>query len=639
MPQDRLPPTIAAGRRHGGQLSTLCEPDEAGLCSLTLLSSDWYWEQDAQFRFASFKGGQQSAAWRLEETMLLGRARWEVAWLHPVDTTWDEHRALLLAHQPFRDFIFLDDRVPETPVYLCSSGEPVFGHDGVFRGYRGTTRDVTAQRAAQEHLRATQAFLRMAARIGRLGAWAYRAGDERVTWSDELCELQEVACGFAPTPAEAIAFFVAEHQDLIRTTFEACLCQGAAFDVEAKSLTARGRLRWLRVIGEAERDSQGAVRGLQGACQDITDSKRAAEESRRAADELTTTLESLTDGFFTIDREWRITYVNAEVERLARRPRASMLGRNLVEEFADPASAAFLRHYREALEKNVAVQAEEYYAPLELWLNLKIYPSPQGLAVYLRDVTDRVLAQHQLLRLNAELEARVDERTAQLARANREFQAFSYAIAHDLRAPLAAIDGFSECLARESKAQLTGRGAHYLDRIRAGVHHMRELTGGLLSLASLSQASVRTRPVDLAALARAALAGCRESAPTRQVDALIAPALPASGDPRLLAQAMENLVGNAWKFTGRRERARIEVGSIDGAGGAPTYYVRDNGAGFDPAYSAKLFEPFQRLHTHEEFEGTGIGLAIVRKVVGLHGGRIWAESAPGEGATFFFTLA
>jgi PAS domain S-box-containing protein len=612
---------------------------EARFRSLTMLSANWYWEQDAQFRFTSFEGSRSSPTWRPDETLLIGHTRWEIEWLHPIDTTWEEHRALLDARRPFQDLRCLNQRFAERPIYLSSSGEPVFDDEGVFRGYRGTTRDITAECVAEEHLHGTQAFLRMAARMGRMGAWAYRVGDERVTWSDELCALQQVERGFTPTPDEVIAFFAPEYQDLIRTTFGASLSHGAPFDVEAQAVTAHGRTRWLRVIGEAERDAQGCVRRLQGACQDITESKRAAEESRQLADQLATTLESLTDAFFTLDRDWRMTYLNPEAERLMRRPRAEVLGKRIVDEFTDPTAAPFLELYRRARDEDVPQQAEEYYAPLGVWVNLKVYPSSQGLAVYARDVTDRVLAQQDLLRLNTELEGRVRERTEQLQVANSELEAFSYAIAHDLRAPLSAIEGFSERLEQEAGGvPLPGRSAHYLRRIRAGVRHMRDLTGGLLSLASLSQASLRCKPVDLALLAQAAIVSCRERSPGRRVDVRIAPVLPAHGDPRLLGQAMENLVGNAWKFTGPRARAQIEVGSTVAEDGTVTYFVRDNGAGFDGAYAAKLFEPFKRLHTQEEFEGTGIGLAIVHKVVSLHGGRIWADSAPGDGATFFFTL-
>lgn len=167
---------------------------------------------------------------------------------------------------------------------------------------------------------------------------------------------------------------------------------------------------------------------------------------------------------------------------------------------------------------------------------------------------------------------------------------------------------------------------------------MGELTDGLLSLAHLSRASLRREPVDLAVLARAALAACRERSPARNVEVDVAETLPASGDPRLLAQVIGNLVGNAWKFTARREQARIEVGSQPGPLGDPVYFVRDNGAGFDGAYASKMFEAFQRMHSSADFEGTGIGLAIVQKIVSRHGGQVWAESSPDQGASFYFTI-
>jgi light-regulated signal transduction histidine kinase (bacteriophytochrome) len=243
----------------------------------------------------------------------------------------------------------------------------------------------------------------------------------------------------------------------------------------------------------------------------------------------------------------------------------------------------------------------------------------------------------QLQRLNTELEERVRERTAQLEAANRELEAFSYSIAHDLRAPLGSMDGFSKFLAQRVDPADT-RAGHCLSRIRAGVRQMGELTDGLLALANLSRTSLRDDEVDLAALAREAVAACHERSSQREVEVTVAGTMPVRGDARLLAQVMGNLVGNAWKFTSRKDHARIEIGCEKNPDGTVVYFVRDNGAGFDMAYAARMFEAFQRMHSASEFEGTGIGLAIVHKIVTRHGGRIWAEGAPDRGATFRFTL-
>ncbi|RZJ02784.1 MAG: hypothetical protein EOO54_26165 [Haliea sp.] len=302
------------------------------------------------------------------------------------------------------------------------------------------------------------------------------------------------------------------------------------------------------------------------------------------------------------------------------------------------AHGALRANFQRAVDEGVAVQFDEHYAPSDLWTQIKAYPSSQGLAVYIRDVTERVNAQREILRLNVELEGRVRQRTAELEAANRELESFSYSIAHDLRAPLGSIDGFSQMLEQAAGGVLDERGQHYLRRIRAGVRHMGELTDGLLALSSLSRASLRREEVDLAVLAQEALAALREQAPGREVEVQLAASLPALGDPRLLAQVMGNLVGNAWKFTAHTPAARIEIGSMPGEDGQQVYTVRDNGAGFDMAHAAKMFEAFNRMHTASEFEGTGIGLAIVHKIVLRHGGRIWAQSAVQRGACFYFTL-
>jgi light-regulated signal transduction histidine kinase (bacteriophytochrome) len=246
-------------------------------------------------------------------------------------------------------------------------------------------------------------------------------------------------------------------------------------------------------------------------------------------------------------------------------------------------------------------------------------------------------AEENLRGLNAELERRVAERTAELEVAVKELEAFSYSVSHDLRAPLRAVDGFSGILLKEHAAELTPAAARYLQSVRDGAQQMGQLIDDLLAFARLSRQPLRTEVVEPAAVARQALADLRHEQEGRRVEVRIGELPPCRADRGLLRQVYVNLLGNALKFTRKTPEAAVEVGfRPEGDGGA--YFVRDNGAGFDMRYAGKLFGVFQRLHRASEYEGTGVGLAIVQRIVHRHGGRVWAEAAVGKGATFYFTL-
>lgn len=240
-------------------------------------------------------------------------------------------------------------------------------------------------------------------------------------------------------------------------------------------------------------------------------------------------------------------------------------------------------------------------------------------------------------RLNADLERRVRERTVQLEASNRELEAFSYSVSHDLRAPLRAIDGFGKALLEHAGDRLDETGSGYLRRIRAATQRMGGLIDDLLTLARLTTLEMRRRPVDLSDVAREIADELQQAQPERAVDFAIEDGLVAEGDPQLLRVAVENLLRNAWKYTSRHDTARIEMGREHGPEGG-AYFVRDDGAGFDMAYSSHLFAPFQRLHRQTEFEGTGVGLATVQRIIRRHGGRVWANGEVDKGAVFRFTL-
>ena len=224
-----------------------------------------------------------------------------------------------------------------------------------------------------------------------------------------------------------------------------------------------------------------------------------------------------------------------------------------------------------------------------------------------------------------------------LEQKTREMETFSYAVSHDLRAPLRRIDGFSRALLEAEAGRLQDRSSDFLERIRQATVDMSELIDGMLALSRVARADLRVRPVDFSTIAEAVAAQLRESEPARSVDMVIRPDVGGSGDPQLLRVVIQNLLDNAWKFTRTRPAAHIEFGTLH-QHSDPTYFVRDNGVGFETAYADRLFKPFQRLHPAREFEGTGIGLATVHRIIQRHGGRVWAESTPGEGATFSFTL-
>jgi PAS domain S-box-containing protein len=278
------------------------------------------------------------------------------------------------------------------------------------------------------------------------------------------------------------------------------------------------------------------------------------------------------------------------------------------------------------------------------------------------DVTERRAAEREVRQLNAELEQRVRDRTAELEVANKELESFAYSVSHDLRAPLRGIDGWSQALVEDYRDKLDAQGREYLAQVCSEAQRMGQLIDDMLELSRVTRAGMRREPVDLSALARGSLAHLRQQDGQRQVETIVAPGLTATGDPQLLRLVLENLLGNAWKFTGKRREARIEFGTAAAEATKPAgpgaetrdqksetdqslltsaatvFFVRDNGAGFDMAHARKLFAPFQRLHRLSEFPGTGVGLATVQRIIHRHGGRVWAQAEREKGATFYFSL-
>ena len=637
---------------------------------------------------------------------------------------------------------------------------------GGFVGWIGTLTDIDELKQRAELLDKNLYLGRLAGRVARLGGWTIDLPERTLTWSDENCLIHDVAPGYTPTLDEGISYFFPEHRPLVDQLVKNCAENGIPYEFVLPKRTATGRHIWVRSMGEAVRDASGKIIRIQGAFQDISDQKLAEDRALTLEAQLTATLESITDGFCLIDKDWTVTFFNGQAERMLSRQRQDVLGKTLWQEFPKSLGTRTEHEFRRALEEQCTTRFEAFYPPLNLCIHFNVYPTQDGLAVYFhditqqraeqsqlrllqtavsrlndivvitkpealnsansrivfvneaferqtgysrqdvlghtsellwgpntqrseldriraamarweavraeiviyakdgsehwletdiapiagkpgkfthwvavgRDITERRQQQQEIISLNTELEARVLLRTFELERANRELESFAYSVSHDLRTPLSSIHAFSQLVVKVDGDQVSAKSQHYLERIGMGVKHMGDLIEGLLSLAHVSRKQIESEPVDLSEIARRIWRDHHEREPGRQATLQIQDGLSAQGDARLLAVVFQNLLDNAWKFTSQEPLARIEVGGAPDFDGNTVFFVRDNGAGFDMAFISKLFGTFERLHSPEEFSGTGIGLATVKRIIERHGGRVWAESTLNEGAQFFFTL-
>lgn len=355
-------------------------------------------------------------------------------------------------------------------------------------------------------------------------------------------------------------------------------------------------------------------------------------------------LESAPDGIVVVDGAGRIVLVNTQVERLFGYPRHELIGQAFDKLLPEPLRAghaacraaclaAPLTRQNGASEDLRGIRKDGSEFPISISLSPTKTDSGLGVVCGIRDVSAQRETDRKIQGLNRRL--RLDN--AELEGLNRELEAFSYSVSHDLRAPLRAIAGFSRALEEDVGDKLDPDAQAHLERVRHAAQRMETLIDDLLQLASVSRTEMDRSTVDLSRLAGEILTDLAASEPQRVAAAEIAPGLRVSADPRLLRILLENLLGNAWKFSRRSELAAISVGQEMTASG-PVFFVRDNGVGFDMADAADLFRPFQRLHGAQQFPGTGIGLATAQRVIRRHGGSIWARSSPGEGAIFYFTL-
>ncbi len=364
---------------------------------------------------------------------------------------------------------------------------------------------------------------------------------------------------------------------------------------------------------------------------------------------LRTVIDNLPDSVYAKDVNLRKTLVNtAEMHLMGLSTEEEAIGKDDYAVYPAERADQFRRDDLQVLENGVPIlnieELVEFANGETRWLLTSKLPLRDnegkivGLVGIGRDITDRKRFDEEILRLNADLERRVSERTAELQEANKELEAFSYSVSHDLRAPLRSLDGFSLALLEDYGNLLDNTGKDYLRRIRASSQRMSDLIDSLLKLSRITRAELRRIPVNLSEIAHSIIADLHDRQPERVVEWKIQEGIIVEADPGLMRSALSNLLENAWKFTSKHAAARIEVG-LGGDSEQEFVFVRDDGAGFDMTYAQKLFGAFQRMHTAQEFEGTGIGLAVVNRIVRRHGGRVWIESAVEAGTTVYFTLA
>jgi PAS domain S-box-containing protein len=506
-------------------------------------------------------------------------------------------------------------------------------------------QDITARKEAEAARNRAEEKFRCLVEQSLVGIYVIQ-GDRFVYVNPKMAEIY----GRSPealTSAPVTDFVHPEDRALVRQNIEKRLT-GVAQSIHypLRVLRPDGTVFFVETHGG--RTEYNGTPAILGSLLDITE-RISAEEALKASLQQITDLKTALDEHAIVavtDPQGKITFVNDKFCAISKYSREELLGRDHRVINSGHHPKEFIRDLWTTIARGKVWHGEIRNRAKDgsfYWVDTTIVPflneqgKPHHYIAIRADITERKRAEEEIHRLNTELEQRVAERTTQLEAANKELEAFSYSVSHDLRSPLRAVDGFSRAVEEDYGPQLPTEGQRYLRIIREGAQRMGMLIDDLLTFSRLSRLPLRKQAVDTQRQVRATLDELLAAHSGRAIDIQLGDLPPCDGDPALLRQVWANLLSNALKYTGKRAEATVEIGALQERS-ATVYFVRDNGTGFDMRYAEKLFGVFQRLHRQEEFDGTGVGLAIVQRIVHRHGGRIWAEAALDRGATFYFTL-
>lgn len=476
-------------------------------------------------------------------------------------------------------------------------------------------------------------LLDKANRLARIGSWEIDVESGTVYWSDITKEIRETPPGYQPTLLDGIGHFKEgiSRETIIKRVKES-VKYGKSWQEDLQIFTHKGNLKWMRTIGKAELIHGKCVK-IYGSFQDIDEQKKAEIEIHKLFEEKNTILESIGDAFFAVDKSWIVTYWNNHAEKMLKTPKNEIVGNFLWDVFPESIDSVSYNKYHEAIQSNERIVFEDYFPPLEKWFEISAYPSESGLSVYFKDITERKISQMQLNELHLNL-----EKTAHnLSVSNHELEQFAYIASHDLQEPLRMISSFLSQLEKKYSDILDEKGKQYIYFAVDGAKRMRQIILDLLEFSRVGRFDGQSEKVDINEVVKEIVTLYRKQIEETGAEIYFEnlPVVQSYKSP--LRQVIQNLVGNSLKYQQPAKKPVINICSKE-FDDHWQFSIQDNGIGIASDYFQRIFVIFQRLHNKDEYSGSGIGLAIVKKIVETMGGEIWIESKEGEGSTFFFTI-